>query len=59
MTAALVISAACTACGLCLPTCPETALERAPKKPRVLQHRCTACMACIEVCPVDAIKVSP
>lgn len=53
----LTISRACTACGLCLPTCPESALKRAPKKPSVVQERCTECMACIEVCPVDAIAV--
>lgn len=54
----LVISAACTACGLCLATCPEGALRRAPKRPRVDQPRCTECMACIEVCPVDAIALT-
>jgi NAD-dependent dihydropyrimidine dehydrogenase PreA subunit len=53
----LTIDATCTACGLCLPTCPERALVRAPKKPNVIQSRCTECMACVEVCPVDAIKV--
>lgn len=54
----LTIDATCTACGLCLPTCPEQALLRAPKRPRVIQARCTECLACIEVCPVDAIAVA-
>lgn len=53
----LTIAPTCTACGLCLPTCPEHALKRAPKRPHVVQAKCTACMACVEVCPVDAIKV--
>jgi ferredoxin len=53
----LTIDARCTACGLCLATCPEGALRRAPKRPLVLQPKCTACMACIEVCPVDAIAL--
>lgn len=57
MTAVLTIDARCTACGLCLPTCPEGALRRAPKRPLVVQARCTACMACVEVCPVDAIAL--
>ncbi|MDQ1445064.1 MAG: hypothetical protein QOI20_1528 [Acidimicrobiaceae bacterium] len=59
MTAGLVIDSRCTACGLCLSTCPENALHRAPKRPDVVLSRCTACMACLEVCPVDAITVAP
>lgn len=55
----LVIDARCTACGLCINTCPERALERAPKRPAVDQDRCTACYACIEICPVDAIALEP
>jgi electron transport complex protein RnfB len=49
------IDSRCTACGLCLVTCPERALLRAPKRPLVVDGRCTGCGACIEVCPVDAI----
>lgn len=48
----------CTACGLCLATCPEGALAPAPRKPVANASRCTACLACIEVCPVDAITVA-
>lgn len=55
MLTTLTIDGRCTACGLCLSTCPEGALERAPKKPLVVQARCTGCLACVEVCPVDAI----
>lgn len=46
----------CTACGLCLATCPQDALTPAPGRPTLVAGRCTACLACIEVCPVDAIS---
>ena len=55
----LVVDARCTACGVCVVTCPEGALRRAPQRPRPAPERCTACLACIEVCPVDAIGVAP
>jgi electron transfer flavoprotein alpha subunit len=54
--AIVVIDERCTACGACLATCPEGALARAPKRPRLV-GACTACFACVEVCPVDAIDV--
>jgi NAD-dependent dihydropyrimidine dehydrogenase PreA subunit len=56
MTSATVrIGEGCTACGLCIMTCPETALRPAPRQPAVIDHRCTGCLACIEVCPRDCI----
>lgn len=55
----VAVDARCTACGLCLATCPERALVKAPKRPRVVDARCTDCLACIEVCPVDAIALHP
>ena len=56
----IVIDRRCTACGLCLATCPAAALRRAPGRPVVVEPRCTDCLACIEVCPVDAItEVGP
>lgn len=51
----VVIDSRCTACGLCLMTCPTRALLAAPMRPEVLDHRCTGCGACLEVCPTDAI----
>ena len=51
----IVIDARCTACGMCISTCPEGALRRAPKRPVLVASRCTSCLACIEICPVDAI----
>ena len=53
----LTIDEQCTACGLCIVTCPERALAPAPRRPDVVAARCTACLACIEVCPRDAIEV--
>jgi Fe-S-cluster-containing hydrogenase component 2 len=46
----------CTACGLCLLTCPADALSPAPGRPAVTDAACTDCWLCIEVCPVDAIE---
>jgi Pyruvate/2-oxoacid:ferredoxin oxidoreductase delta subunit len=53
----VAIDERCTACGVCLATCPDRALLAAPKRPAVLAERCTDCWLCIEVCPVDAITV--
>ena len=50
------IDSRCTACGLCLSTCPEGALIRAARRPDVIDDRCTGCLACVEICPVDAIR---
>ncbi len=55
--ATLAVDPRCTACGMCLATCPEGALLAGPKRPVVVDGRCTACLACVEVCPVDAIAV--
>lgn len=51
----VTIAPSCTACGLCLITCPTDALRPAPKRPDVVDDRCTDCWLCLEVCPVDAI----
>lgn len=51
----VVVDSRCTACGLCLATCPPRALRPAPGRPRVVDEACTDCWLCIEVCPVDAI----
>ena len=56
MTTTVAVDARCTACGLCLVTCPERALRPAPGRPLVVDARCTGCLACIEVCPRDAIR---
>ncbi|MDQ2754306.1 MAG: 4Fe-4S binding protein [Actinomycetota bacterium] len=51
------ITPGCTACGVCLITCPTGALTPAPRKPAVEDPLCTDCLACVEVCPVDAIRL--
>jgi ferredoxin len=52
----VAITTDCTACGLCLATCPTHALRPAPKRPEVVDDRCTDCWLCLEICPVDAIS---
>ncbi|HXQ19270.1 MAG TPA: 4Fe-4S binding protein [Acidimicrobiales bacterium] len=54
-TPTVTIDDRCTACGVCLVTCPTRALVPAPRRPLVLDDRCTACGACVEVCPRGAI----
>ena len=53
---AITIDRRCTACGLCLLTCPEHALVAAPKRPDLLIDRCTGCFDCVEICPAGAIN---
>jgi ferredoxin len=55
----VTIAPTCTACGVCLATCPPHALLRAPQRPQVIDDRSTDCWLCIEVCPVDAISPVP
>ncbi|HMF83992.1 MAG TPA: 4Fe-4S binding protein [Acidimicrobiia bacterium] len=52
----VTVTAACTACGACIVTCPERALLVAPHRPQVVDERCTTCLACVEVCPRDAVE---
>jgi len=56
-TIQIAIAPRCTACGVCIVTCPERALVPAPGRPAPLDDRCTACYGCVEVCPVDAITI--
>jgi ferredoxin len=55
----VLVADTCTACGLCIVTCPEGALLPGRKRPRAAVERCTACLACVEVCPRDAIEIRP
>jgi ferredoxin len=54
-----VAPARCTACGLCLITCPARALAPAARHPVVAADRCDACGDCVEVCPRDALSLEP
>ena len=49
---------ACLGCGACIKTCPEKAIQPAPREhpsPLLgLEDRCTACAECAEVCPAEA-----
>lgn len=51
----VAVTAACTACGLCLATCPTGALRPARHRPAVEAAACTGCLACVEICPRDAL----
>lgn len=51
----VAVASTCTACGLCVVTCPTAALVPAPRRPAVVDARCTGCLACVEVCPRDAV----
>jgi ferredoxin len=55
LSTVVAVNEECTACGLCLLSCPTSALVRAPKRPAVVEERCTGCLACVEVCPRDAL----
>ena len=46
----------CTACGLCVRSCPVSALTLIKGKPPVLiPHQCIQCCCCHEVCPAGAV----
>lgn len=52
-----VVPERCTACGLCLLTCPTRALVPAARRPAVIEERCSACGDCVEVCPRAALAL--
>ena len=53
----VIDSTRCTACGVCLLTCPPRALVPGRGRPDVLDERCTVCLAFVEVCRRDAVGV--
>ena len=59
MRPAVAVDERCTACAMCVVTCPERALLPAPKRPLVLAQRCTGCLQCVESCPADAVTPMP
>jgi Pyruvate/2-oxoacid:ferredoxin oxidoreductase delta subunit len=48
----------CAGCGACIRTCPEKAIQPAPRgypSPLIVfEDRCTGCAECAEICPVAA-----
>lgn len=58
VTITIAIAGRCTACGVCIVSCPEHALAPAPRRPSAFAWRCTGCLACVEVCPVDALDIA-
>ena len=48
----------CTGCGLCIPSCPEGALQMIDRKARLISDLfCDGLGACIGECPVGAISI--
>jgi NAD-dependent dihydropyrimidine dehydrogenase PreA subunit len=48
----------CTGCGLCIPGCPEGALQVIDEKARlVADYLCDGLGACVGECPEDAMKI--
>jgi uncharacterized protein (DUF362 family)/Pyruvate/2-oxoacid:ferredoxin oxidoreductase delta subunit len=47
----------CTACGLCIETCPVGAMREGRRGvPDIDYDKCIECLACIESCPSEAIE---
>lgn len=44
-------------CGLCLPACPEGAIEQRPSGLAVDRDRCASCGSCVTACPAGAIRL--
>ena len=49
----------CSQCGLCVQSCPTSALTLKAKRPlpRLAPARCIGCCCCHEVCPMNAIEM--
>lgn len=56
-TVVTLVPERCTACALCILTCPARALAPAPRHPRLVPGRCDGCGDCVEVCPRDALQL--
>ncbi len=44
-------------CGLCVRSCPVSAIEMTEKGPVVDKRKCVECLCCHEVCPHEAVRV--
>ena len=47
----------CTACKVCIESCPASAMELYEKKPKVSTKECIYCYCCHELCPKGAVSV--
>ena len=47
----------CTACGLCIESCPVNAIAKVEGKVKILENECIGCAQCISVCPVKAVRI--
>jgi ferredoxin len=56
--AAVTFTAACTACGACLLTCPTHAIRPIGGRLEARDDRCTGCAECVEICPADAVRLA-
>ena len=57
LQASPVASPRCTACGVCVESCPVQAITIVNKRARMDLGRCIRCYCCHELCPVDAIDL--
>lgn len=46
----------CKGCQICIPHCPEKAMEFKNGKVYIIESKCTGCFECINSCPLGSIK---
>lgn len=47
----------CEGCGVCMPTCPEGAIQRRDGDIVIIRIFCRGCGYCVDSCPIGAISV--
>ncbi len=47
----------CTACSVCIDSCPFSAISVETDRAAIDLNKCTLCGACVDVCPVSAIEL--
>ena len=57
-TKAYIVAELCKGCQVCIPHCPEKAMEFKDSKVYIIESKCTGCFQCINSCPFGAIKSS-
>lgn len=55
MGANFVITSECVSCGLCVDSCPVSAIVEGQERYEITDA-CISCGQCKEVCPIDAIR---